>query len=419
MAHRLHSRPDPGCVASSRIDLQLVRTSDETLPVIAALFMTYAGVALFNSVNALRRPVEPGSRFPPLWLPGMIVSELTTTLLVSRIVVAAFFIALGVLRHPAGWLALMLVGIAQLLLLPQYGRTAAALREAAGPLPSRSGTTRARITGRLDLPPDLELVQGVEYHRGLTLDLYRKPGLGAPAPTLIYVHGGGWRGGDPHGAGRPLFHALADDGWIVATIRYPLSPAATFPDHAIGVKRAIAWAKSQGPAYGIDPQRIALCGGSAGGHLAALAALTPDRPELQPGFEDVDTSVIACVPLYGIFDFFNRHKTRWDWPLIPRIVMKARPEEDPDRYRLASPIDQIGPHAPPFLVIHGSNDSLVPPREAEVFVEALRRGSSRRVEYLEVPGAQHAFDAIASTRTRAVVTRIAAFLDDVLASAHA
>ncbi len=386
---------------------------------IAALFLTYAGVALFNSVNALRRPVEPGSRFPPLWLPGMIVSELTTTLLVSRIVVAAFFIALGVLQQPAGWLALMFLGCAELMLLPQYQRTAAARQVATGPLPSSTGTARERITGRLDLPPELELVEGIEYHDGLTLDLYRKPGLVGPAPTLIYVHGGGWRGGDPHGAARPLFHALADDGWIVATIRYPLSPAATFPDHVIGVKRSIAWAKTQGSAYGIDPRRVALCGGSAGGHLAALAALTPNRPELQQGFEDVDTSVLACVPIYGIFDFLNRHQTRWDWPLIPRIVMKARPEDDPDRYRLASPIDQIGSHAPPFFVVHGSNDSLVPPREAEVFVEALKRVSTRRVEYLEVPGAQHAFDAIASIRTRAVVTRITAFLDGVATSTTA
>ena len=111
---------------------------------LAIAFLTYAGVALFNSVNALRRPVRPGSKFPPLWLPGMIVSELPTTLLVSRIVVAAFFIAIGVLQEPSGWLALGMIGAADILLVPQYRRTAAAVREAAGPLPALQATTRER-----------------------------------------------------------------------------------------------------------------------------------------------------------------------------------------------------------------------------------------------------------------------------------
>jgi dipeptidyl aminopeptidase/acylaminoacyl peptidase len=117
-----------------------------------------------------------------------------------------------------------------------------------------------------------------------------------------------------------------------------------------------------------------------------------------------------------VFDFFNRNNTRWDWPLIPNQVMKARPEEDPERYRLASPIDQVGEHAPPFLVVHGSNDSLVPPPEARQFVTALEAVSDNTVEYLEVPGGQHAFDAVASPRTRAVVTRITSFLERVMAS---
>jgi dipeptidyl aminopeptidase/acylaminoacyl peptidase len=119
--------------------------------------------------------------------------------------------------------------------------------------------------------------------------------------------------------------------------------------------------------------------------------------------------------MYGIFDFLNRNKTRWDWPLIPHTVMKATPGEDPDRYRLASPIDQVNADAPPFLVIHGANDSLVPSREAEYFVTALRGVSESTVDYVEVPGAQHGFDAIASPRTRAIATRIITFLETELA----
>lgn len=377
----------------------------------AALFLTYAGVALFNSVNALRRPVGPGRRFPPLWLPGMIVAELTTTLLISRVVISTLFVIGGVLTTPAGWLALAIMGAAVLLLLPQYSRTAAAVGLACGPLP-HAGGLGARISGRLDLPDSLELIEDISYHGPLTLDIYRRPDtVPGSAPTLIYVHGGGWRAGDPHRAGRTLFHTMAEAGWVVATIRYPLSPGATFPDHLVGVKRAIAWARSSGAPLGVDPQRIALCGGSAGGHLASLAALTANRPELQPGFENADTSVSACVAMYGIFDFLNRNNTRWDWPLIPQHVMKARPEEDMERYRLASPIDQVGGHAPPFLVVHGANDSLVPPPEAHAFVAALEAKSDAPVDYVEVPGGQHAFDAVASARTRAVTARIASFLE--------
>lgn len=377
---------------------------------IAALFVAYAAVALFNGVNALRRPVEPGHRLPPLWLPGMVVSELAGLVFVSRLAVTAGFWAAGALTTTGGRAGLALIGAAQVALLPQFSRTRAARRQASGPLPPPTGW-KGRLLGRPDTPPDLVLDRGITYHEGLTLDIYRSPGGDGPMPVLVYVHGGSWRGGDPHNSGRAMFHALARAGWAVATIRYPLSPAATFPDHLIGVKRAIAWIRTDGAARGLDGDRIAISGGSAGGHLASLAALTAERRELQPGFEEVDTSVAACVPLYAIYDFANRNGARWDWPLIPRDVMKARVADDPERYALASPLDQVGPHAPPFLVIHGASDSLVPPREAHIFVEALRRVSGAPVDYLEVVGAQHAFDAIASVRTRAVVTRIHSFLE--------
>jgi acetyl esterase/lipase len=383
--------------------------------VVAALFIFYGGVSLFNSVNALRRPVEPGTRFPPLWLPGMVVSELAPTVFASRLGVSALFALTGVLGSPAGWLGLWLVTAAQLSLLPQFSRTRRARKQATGPLPRVHGW-KAHITGRPGIPPDIELTEGIAYHGELALDIYRSVDHDGLGPTLVYVHGGSWRSGDPHNVARPMFHALARAGWVVATIRYPLSPAATFPDHLIGVKRALAWVRSEGTEHGMDGETIAICGGSAGGHLASLAALTADRRELQPGFEDADTSVAACIPMYAIFDFFNRHRTRWDWPLIHRDVMKARRHEDPDRYALASPLDQVGPHAPPFLVIHGANDSLVPPREAHIFVEALERTSSAPVEYLEVVGAQHAFDAISSIRTRAVATRVVSFLETHVAA---
>ncbi|HEY5684675.1 MAG TPA: alpha/beta hydrolase [Acidimicrobiia bacterium] len=385
---------------------------------VPGLFFTYSLVALAMTVNALRRPVLPPSRFPPLWLPGLVTTEMAGFWFVSRIAVAVVAGVAGAWTSTVGRTGFILLGAAQAGLVGVMARN----RASRGRLHRSAGTESppargwARLFSRhIRRPEHVDLVCEVEYHQGLTLDLYRHTAhRGEPSPTLVYVHGGSWTGGGPHKQARPLFHHLAERGWIVATIRYPLSPAATHPEHLIGVKRALAWCKTTGAAAGVDPDRVAIAGGSAGAHLASLAALTADRSDLQPGFEHLDTSVAACVPMYGVYDFLNRNGTRWDWPVIPQAVMKATAEHAPEAYRDASPIDQIHPGAPPFLVVHGTHDSLVPPLEARHFVDALGAVSRSAVRLLEVDGAQHAFDAFASPRTRVVVAHITRFLEDAV-----
>lgn len=205
-------------------------------------------------------------------------------------------------------------------------------------------------------------------------------------------------------------------GWVIFDIRYPLSPDATFPEHLIGVKRAIAWAKSEGRSHGVDPDRVAIAGASSGAHLASLAALTWDHPDLQPGFEEADTSVIACVPHYGIYDLLIRNATRYDWPFVARHVLKARPEDAPELYRLGSPIDLVRADSPPFLVVHGDFDSIVLIEESRHFVEALKTVGAM-VRSHEVHGAQHGFDFISSLRTRSVDHMVATFLIETAGSA--
>ena len=121
-----------------------------------------------------------------------------------------------------------------------------------------------------------------------------------------------------------------------------------------------------------------MAGSSAGGHLTALAALTPGDPEFQPGFEDADTTVQAAVPFYGVYDFVDEAgmypPQLHDWILDPWIF-KVRLREDPDRFRRASPVYRVGPQAPPFMVVHGDADSLVPTADAQTFVERLREQS--------------------------------------------
>lgn len=385
---------------------------------VPGLLFTYGLVALMLTVNALRRPVPPTSRLPPLWLPAMLTAEMAPVWFVTRLVVAGVAGWADGTRHPLGVVGLALLITAQVGLVAVMARNHAAVGHALTGVDTDRPAVGLweRVAGRpIPLPEQVELVRDIEYHPPLTLDLYRRSDhSGEPSPTLVYVHGGSWTGGGPHRQSRPLFHHLARRGWVVATIRYPLSPDATHPDHLIGVKRAIAWCKTSGLHQGIDPTRIAIAGGSAGAHLASLAALTAHRTEYQPGFEEADTSVSACVPMYGVYDFLNRNRTRWDWPVIPRSVIKATAHEAPEAYRSASPIDQTHADAPPFLVIHGTLDSLVPPAEARHFVEALASVSAAPVELHEVPGAQHAFDAVSSARTRAVTTRITHFLESHL-----
>ncbi len=388
---------------------------------IAGLYFTYGVFVLFTTVNALRRPSSSDSRLPAIWILAMLNGELPLLTLVSRLGVTALAWGAGALDNRVGRWGLGLVAVSVIGLPLLVARTYRAERQLRihAPVVPPPPAAHVHLTGwARQLPPALEVEGTFEVDVDVGVDFYRRRDFDRlrPLPTLVYLHGGSWTGGDPHRQSRPLIHHLAASGWLVATVRYPLSPQATFPDHLIGVKRALAWLRTEGAAHGVDPHRIAVAGGSAGGHLAALAALTANRAEYQPGFEAVDTSVAACITLYGIYDFLNRHRTRHDWPLIPQVVMKADPIADETRFREASPIDQVSADAPPFLVIHGSHDSLVPPAEARVFVEALRAVSTQEVRYLEIPGAQHAFDAVNSPRSRRVAAVAAEFLARHLAS---
>lgn len=364
-------------------------------PLISALFLTWFFAACVWTVNALRRPVPPGGRFPPLWLPGMLVSELAPLFFLERVVVAVLFLGLGAGRLGVGQAGLVLFVLSEIGLLVIMARSVRGARETGHSPPL---ATLVQLTE--GLPDGVEHQIEVPYWDELTLDVYRRPDV-ADAPTLIYVHPGSWMRGRPGRQARVMFHRLAARGWVVLDIRYPLSPAATFPEHLVGVKRAIAWAKTDGVSLGVDPDHVVVSGGSSGAHLAALAALTPAKRGLQPGFESADTSVVACVPFYGIYDLLVRNPTRIDWPFIARYVLKATATEAPDLYELGSPIDQVHPEAPAFLVVHGEFDSIVLTAESRHFVEALRSGGAEAA-YLEVLGAQHGFDAVASIRSRAV-----------------
>lgn len=267
----------------------------------------------------------------------------------------------------------------------------------------------------------VKVERGVVFHREakrrVRLDIYRSRN-GAPGgerlPAVIQVHGGGWILGSRSEQGIPLLNHLAANGWIGFNVDYRLSPRATLPEHVIDVKRAIAWVRENAGELGVDPSRIAITGGSAGGHLTALAALTANDPSLQPGFESADTSVIAAVPFYGVYDLSEVgpfYPQFHDW-LFAKVVVKKTLAEAPELYRSVSPTHRVHEGAPPFLVFHGDQDTLVPVADARSFVKRMEAISRNPVLYVELPGAEHAFDIFPSFRTARVVECIERFLRD-------
>jgi acetyl esterase/lipase len=144
-----------------------------------------------------------------------------------------------------------------------------------------------------------------------------------------------------------------------------------------------------------------------------MMALTANDPIYQPGFEGADTSVQAAVPYYGVYDFTNRNATMTpefiEWVLQP-LVVKAFIEDEPEKFRAASPLDQIHADAPPFLVVHGDRDTLAPVEDARLFVDRLHDTSHSEVFYVELHGAQHAFDVFSSPRSRRMVKATERFL---------
>ncbi len=269
-----------------------------------------------------------------------------------------------------------------------------------------------------DVPRDIEVIKNIDYapehgRRGL-LDIYRPPGEVNDAPVLLQVHGGAWTIGNKDQQGLPLMRHMASRGWVCVAINYRLSPRSAWPAHIIDVKRAIGWIREHGKEYGADPSFIAITGGSAGGHLAALAALTANDPDFQPGFEDADTALQAAVPFYGVYDLAGvtggKAAERMRDRFLAKRVFFDDAKANPEPFEKASPILRVRRDAPPFYVIHGVNDTLVPIAQARTFVEKLREASDHAVAYSELSGAQHAFDVFPSVRSQHSVRGVDRFL---------
>lgn len=401
------------------------------------LFLFVALVGAWFTWNAYRPIYRPAPLAVASFFAGWLTTELAVHHVAWQIAATLVFVWLGALHAWPGWLGLALTIVSLGFLWRVHGRAweaEAAVEDAltAGLGPDYRERIDPAVAEKLapavdwsqivvpfPIRPgrDVERIRDVVYaeeggHR-LRLDVYRHRDKPTRAPTLLQIHGGGWVVGSKNEQGLPLMHHLARRGWVCISADYRLSPRATFPDPLVDVKRALAWVRSEGLAYGADPECVVITGGSAGGHLAALAALTPNDPAYQPGFEQADTRVQACVAFYGVYDFTDHGKhqrNRGLVRLLERQVMKCRYADARERYERASPFHCVGSEIPPFFVIHGDHDTLVPVAEARAFADALRAAAPGRVCYAEIPGAQHAFEIFPSLRTTFVVHGVERFL---------
>lgn len=273
-------------------------------------------------------------------------------------------------------------------------------------------------------PRDMQLSRNVPYgplprHR---LDVWRLSTTPKNAPVIYYVHGGAWTFGDKREQGRPMLHEFVRRGWVVVAINYRLAPRNMWPAQIEDATRALGWIKKNIATYGGDPDRVVVAGGSAGGHLASLLALSTDDPQWRPKemLDVEDWSLRGALSFYGVLEMTG-DEAQWRGMgkgllrLLERRVVQVPFAGHEDLFRALSPFDRIEYDSPPFLVVQGVNDTLVEVNVARSFVEKFRSIAFAPIYYIELPFTQHSFDLTASPRTSATTRAAVAFAESVAA----
>lgn len=248
---------------------------------------------------------------------------------------------------------------------------------------------------------DKMLLVDLEYgrvgERRLLLDLYLPPDR-TPAPLIVWVHGGAWRAGSK---ASPPITALVNRGYAIASLSYRLSPEAPFPAQAQDITTAIRWLKAHAEKYRLDPQRVVLCGASAGGHLAAVAGVNAAVREFQGAESDeiADDAAVptggvqAVVSFYGasnlqsILEQSTPHGLSVRVPAL-QLLLRGQPTEQPELARLASPVAHVNAQSPPLLLIHGDADPQMPIAQSYELQAAYRK-FQRPVELIVVKDGTH------------------------------
>lgn len=266
-----------------------------------------------------------------------------------------------------------------------------------------------RLGGRVvpgPLPPDFyadvpavdlqtDIVYGTAGGRELRLD-FAKPVLcrGDKVPLVVYIHGGGWTSGSKDEImDTPVAGLAFQLGFAIASIDYRLAPDWVFPAQIHDCKLAIRYLRLNADALGIDPDRIAAIGGSAGGHLAALLGTADDDDGLEgPGLPGVSSRVSVVAEFFGPTDLIDVETQLSNEGLeLLLAFLGCHPVVCPELARQASPASYVTPDDPPIFIVHGANDELVPYRQSEIFAERLR-AAGNACALIKVENAGHSFD---------------------------
>ncbi|MGJ8562964.1 MAG: alpha/beta hydrolase fold domain-containing protein [Alphaproteobacteria bacterium] len=297
-----------------------------------------------------------------------------------------------------------------------------------GPQPSKASFWTGALFPLMNGRKGVRRIKDVAYgDAGVknTLDIYVPEILPETScPVLIHIHGGAWVVGRKRQQAQPLMQHLVSRGWIAVDINYRLGPKHRMDVVVSDVLRAIGWVKTNIADYGGDPNFVATKGGSAGGHLTALTALMPNNNAFKAGFEDVDCSVDAAVPVYGVYDFLDRTGAlAFGQPELEAFMTKNSMTGPLSTHRdfwdNVTPMGNIHKDAPPMFVLHGRHDALAAFKGAEIFVSALREVSKNDVLFAALPSGQHAYDCLGGPPTQAHIYAVERFLNKVRAEKSA
>lgn len=267
----------------------------------------------------------------------------------------------------------------------------------------------------------MQIDRDIEYShvgaRSLRLDLYRREPSPAPSPVVVWIHGGGWASGDK--SPTPAA-ALVTSGFAVASIEYRLSGEAKFPAQIYDCKAAIRWLRANASTYNLDGTHIGVWGHEAGGHLAALLGTTGDIKELEgdEGNNDQSSRVQAVVDFAGTADLVqvasgNSRTKPADTPSA--LLIRGSAAENKGVAQKASPVTHISKDDPPFLVIHGTADEVVSPRQSELLVASLKLAGVEASLELQIG----ASNDLGKLLTIPVLETVTSFFDQLRGRKHA
>ena len=255
---------------------------------------------------------------------------------------------------------------------------------------------------------EIQFDQGLEYSRpegvSLQLNMARPKNAKGPLPCVLCIHGGGFRAGKREGYDS-LIRTLAGEGYAAVTISYRLAPQHRFPAAVHDTKAAVRWLRANAGKYGIDPRRIGVTGGSAGGHLAQFLGVTGDVEEFEGGGgnPDVSSRVNCVVNVYGPSDFTKSYGKSVDAAEVLPLFLGGNLETALPAHIRSSPLNWVTPNASPTLCIHGTDDKYVAHEQAEWLVERLKK-CGVEADLLTLQGAGHGFKGKdAETADRAMI----------------